>query len=215
MQLDPNRLLSIEHIRSRAKAIAMLDAIISPEWDYRYYSFNKNWGEGEEMASMRNGSGDEWFILFGDFGAAIKGLDHESEIAKGRLLAEEVQRQVPRTFSSFLTEPAFSMNHVSFCYWRSPEDAAWHKVLHANIDLLECADGSSEFLELLVQDASSYHEYACAYCEVSIPIEAVEKIYSLAPLTPKLVESINAEVSMAMAVEFALEIGYPVENVNA
>lgn len=215
MQLDPNRLSDIEDIRRRAKAIAMLDAIISPEWDYRYYSFNKNWGEGEEMASMRNGSGDEWFILFGEFGAAIKGLDHESEIAKDRLFPKEVQQQVPRTFSSFLEEPAFSMSHASFCYWRSPEDAAWHKVLHTDIALSEFSDGSSEFLELLVKDASSYHEYACAYFEVTVPLEAVEKIYSLAPLTPELVQSINPEVSMAVAVEFALEIGYPVKNVNA
>ena len=48
------------------QSIAMLEAIVSPEWEYRYFSFNRLWDEskGERMASMRNGSGDEYFIVF-------------------------------------------------------------------------------------------------------------------------------------------------------
>ena len=45
------------------KAIAMLDAIICPERLDRYYSFNAKWSPGEQMASMRNGSGDGYFAL--------------------------------------------------------------------------------------------------------------------------------------------------------
>jgi hypothetical protein len=44
----------------------------SPEWEYRYYLVDSLWGR-EMVASMRNGSGDEYFILFDDHGAAIKG----------------------------------------------------------------------------------------------------------------------------------------------
>jgi hypothetical protein len=58
-----------------SKALAMLDAILSPEWEYRYYSCNGKWAPGETMASMRNGSGDGYFILFNGHGAAIKGFD--------------------------------------------------------------------------------------------------------------------------------------------
>ncbi|MFJ8870360.1 hypothetical protein ACIRD6_31970 [Streptomyces sp. NPDC102473] len=36
----------------------MLDAILSPGWESRHYSFNVGWADGEEMALMRNGSGD-------------------------------------------------------------------------------------------------------------------------------------------------------------
>lgn len=59
----------IEDLRKLTQSLAMLDAIMSPEWEYRYYSFNSKWGEGEMMASMRNGSGDEYFILFDSHGA--------------------------------------------------------------------------------------------------------------------------------------------------
>ena len=69
---------TIDGLIQLCKALAMLDAILSPEWDYRYYSFNSKWGPGEMMASMRNGSGDEYFILFNEHLAAMKGFDHES-----------------------------------------------------------------------------------------------------------------------------------------
>jgi len=33
-------LLDIEALRKLTQSLAMLDAIMSPEWEYRYYSFN-------------------------------------------------------------------------------------------------------------------------------------------------------------------------------
>lgn len=71
----------IEDLRKLTQSLAMLDAIMSPEWEYRYYSFNSKWGEGEMMASMRNGSGDEYFILFDSHGAILKGFDRESAMS--------------------------------------------------------------------------------------------------------------------------------------
>lgn len=67
------------------------------------------------MGSMRNGSGDDWFIHFGPFGAAIKGLAHETPIAGDKVFVSEIQRQVPQAFSSFLAEPAFGMDWASYC----------------------------------------------------------------------------------------------------
>ena len=65
----------IEGLRRLSQSLAMLDAIMSPEWDYRYYSFNSKWAENEMMASMRNGQGEEYFILFDSHGAIMKGFD--------------------------------------------------------------------------------------------------------------------------------------------
>lgn len=117
IQLDSKALPVISELKLRAKALAMLEAIIAPDWEDRCYSYNKNWCAGEEMASMRNGSGDDWFILFGEFGAAIKGLDHESKISGNSILSKEVELQLPKSFSTFYKEPAFGMDWLSFCYW--------------------------------------------------------------------------------------------------
>lgn len=212
MQLDPKLLPEIEATRRRAKALAMLDAILCPEWEYRYYSFNKNWSEGEEMASMRNGSGDEWFILFGAFGAVIKGLDHEASLANDPLFSQEVQRQLPKVFDPFLKEPAVSLDQMSFCYWRQTEDLVWHKVVSPNQALSQSADGSLEYLSMLIEPASSYQQFASEYFELHTPLDAIENIFAFAPLSTALGRSLNPNVSMGELIESASEIGYPIED---
>ena len=151
MHLDPKLLPNIASLRRRSQALAMLDAIVCPEWEDRYYSFSARWSETESMGSMRNGSGDDWFILFGGFGAAIKGLAHETSIAGDKVFASEVQRQVPQTFASFLAEAAFGMDWLSYCYWRAPEDSSWQRVVHPDPALCMSEDGSNEYLALLVE----------------------------------------------------------------
>lgn len=209
MQLDPQSLPDIASLRRRSQALAMLDAIVCPEWDGRYFSFNAGWGEAEAMASMRNGSGDDWFILFGSFGAAIKGLAHETSIAGDKVFASEVQRQVPQAFASFLFEPAFGMDWLSYCYWRALDDLRWQKVVHPDPVLSRSDDGSTEYLALLFEPAASYEEYAKWYYELDLPIVAIQSIYEHVPLTESLVRSLNPEVSIAQAQEAAAEIGYP------
>jgi hypothetical protein len=94
----------------------MLDAILCPEWQYRYFSFNANWAPGMEMASMRDGCGDDWFLLFDSVGAALKGFAHE--LAVDQSFGANIRAQVPGEFSAFLDEPAFSMQNATFCFWR-------------------------------------------------------------------------------------------------
>jgi len=215
MQLDPKFLPGIASMRRRSQALAMLDAIVCPEWEGRYYSFNARWNEAESMGSMRNGSGDDWFILFGTFGAAIKGLAHETSIARDNVLAGEVQRQVPQTFASFLAESAFGLDWLSYCYWRAPEDSSWHRVVHPEPVLSRSEDGSTEHLALLLEPATSYEEFAKCYYELDIPLAAIVSIYNHSPLTEGLVRSLNAEVSLAQVQEAATEIGYPAGSIDA
>lgn len=198
----------IATVRLKAKALAMLDAIVSPDWECRHYSFNAHWGYGEEMASMRNGSGDDWFLLFGSFGAAIKGFAHEASDACNNDLAAGVRIQLPQAFASFLNEPAFSMHSVSYCYWRRPEDSSWHKVASANWVSAGVDDGSSK-LALLCEPAASYVAFANEYYEIELPLSSVQRIYEYGLLTEELVKGLNPDLDFAEAQEFAAEIGYP------
>lgn len=215
MQLNPKFLPDITSLRRRSQALAMLDAIICPEWEDRYYSFNASWSETESMGSMRNGFGDDWFILFGPFGAAIKGLVHETLIAGDKMFSCEVQSQVPQTFTSFLAEAAFGMDWLSYCYWRAPEDSSWQKVVHPDPVLCLSEDGSDEYLALLVEPASSYEDFAKWYYELDIPLVVIESIYNHNPLSESLISSLNPEVSLAQAQEAATEIGYPAVRADA
>jgi len=210
MNINAMELPDIEALRRRCMALAMLDAIICPEWEYRYFSFNAHWSPGEEMASMRNGEGDDWFLLFDENGAAIKGYAHESAVVEAKL-APAIQQEVPQDFKSFLQEPAFSMDYATFCYWRRTRDNCWSQVKFDDLKFAGEDDGSRGLLALVIEPEEAYQEYASDYFEEEIPIDTVKAIFAHVPLTANLVVSINPEFAWQEAEELATEIGYPIE----
>jgi len=199
---DSLDLPSIPELRRRTQSLAMLDAILCPEWEDRYYSFNSAWGPGEEMASMRNGSGDDWFLLLDHAGAALKGFAHE--LSDGPLLSHNIQAHVPADFSSFLNEPAFSMQYATFCYWRKAGDNFWSKVDGGPDD-----DGADEMLALLVSGPSGYKEWAEDYFEVPVALDAVTALFAHQPLTDSIILALNPDADIDFAHGQAQEIGYP------
>ena len=213
MQLDPGLLPDLVALYQRCQSLAMLDAIVSPEWEDRYYSFNARWGEGEAMGSMRNGSCDDWFILFGVFGAAIKGLEHETAIASDKAFFREVQAQVPRSFSAFLDESAFGWHWLSYCYWRGTQDAQWRKVIHPDPALAASEDGSVDRLSVLCESATAYASFASWYYERDLPLAAIESVYAHRPLTQDLVGLLNPGLKLDQMGKDLAAIGYPLAGV--
>jgi len=203
----PEKLPGIEDLRRLTKSLAMLDAILSPDWEYRFYSYNAKWGPGEEMASMRNGCGDDWFLLFDGNGAALKGCVHEYPLADDRAFAALIQEVVPPAFSSFLKEPAFSMERATFCLWRSFSDPAWNVVRPRDGAISPEDDGSWQLLDILDNAPATYHAEAEACHERAIPLAAVKAIYRHEPLTEQLVERLNPDCSLADLVGEAAQIG--------
>jgi hypothetical protein len=204
---------TIETLRKLTQSLAMLDAIIMRESDYRYYSFNCKWTKNEQTASMRNGQGDGWYCGFGLAGAFLKGFDHESgmspwssEIPK---VWPGVLDAVPEVFKSFVTEPAFSMEDTTFCIWRGIEDPQWStgKIsFPAAVD----PDGSEWMLSILDGNPSSYKAWAESYYERPVSLPAVQRVYGHTPLTSELVHELNATVEFESLLADAAEVDYPV-----
>lgn len=119
----------VESLKRLSQSLAMLDAILSPDWESRYYSFNSKWSAGEMMASMRDGSGDDYFILFNSSGAIIKGFAQESPMSpfvnEPIKVWQGVLESVPSEFQDFLSEPSFSIEATTFCIWRRYSDSSW------------------------------------------------------------------------------------------
>lgn len=209
MNVDAAQLPEIEKLRKKCQALAMLDALICPEWEYRYFSFNSRWADGLEMASMRNGQGDDWFLLFSDAGAALKGFAHESEVVAPDF-SKRLKEVVPQDFRAFLEEPAFSMDHATFCYWRRATDSSWSSVFGIDKADADIDDGSNDLLTLVMEGAAAYKKYASEYFEFEARIEMIEAVFEHAPLTSALVQAFNSDLDMVEAVEFADEISYPI-----
>jgi hypothetical protein len=196
------------------KALAMLDAVIQPDWEYRYYSYNSKWADGEEMASMRNGQGDEWFCVFCPAGVFIKGFDHESKMSPWNQETPSVWPGVldgvPSMFESQLKEPAFSMNDTTFCIWSTAERKQWQTGNIAFPDGPD-PDGSGWMLEILDDNPLTYKKWAEEYYEREIDLPSVERIYQTIPLTTEVVRQLNPGIQLSSVLAGAAEIGFPVE----
>lgn len=211
------RLPAIADLRDLCRSLAVLDAILSPDWESRYYSFNAGWADGEEMAWMRNGSGDEYSIVFSAAGACVRGFDHEAPMSPYGNDGEPwpgVIDDVPEVFKPFVEEPAFTDEDgvpvVTACLWHEGTDDRWR---HGAIDFPSDhadPDGATGLFPLLVdRSPEAYQRFAEDYYEVSVDLEAVRDVYALRPLDQELVSSLNAEVTLADLAQDISEIGYP------
>ena len=203
----------IETLKRLCRSLAMLDALLQPEWEGRYYSFNAGWSAGQSLASMRNGSGDDYFIVFDEqAGAVIKGYAHESEMARysvdtGTCWPGTLD-QMPAAFRSILTDPAFRLEDTTFCIWRGLSDAEW-TVGDIRFPAGADPDGSQELLALLDGRPAAYKRWAEEYYETDVPLKLVRHIYAHRPLNAALLSDYALNVSLADVLADVKEIGYP------
>lgn len=201
----------VDELKRISQSLAMLDAILMPDWEYRFYSFDANWSDDEMLASMRNGSGDSYFILFNPAGAIIKGYAHESAMARHAVDTGEVWPgvvdQVPPEFEEVLNDPALVPEETSFCIWRRRGDLAWQtgKIEFPDSDF---PDGSAELLFILDGKPETYASWATEYYERSIPGNAVADVYAHKPLTQQLVSRLNPNCVLEDLESDLDEIGY-------
>jgi hypothetical protein len=207
----------IDQLISRCRALAALDLILSPDWQGRYYSFNSRWSERELMASMCDGCGDEWWIVFHRDGwAGLKGLGHESPAwsRHRETLSSALQRSFPAGLKGFSTEPAFRWDQTSFAYFITTETAGW---IRANDVAGYSADdaGDTQLLAHVVGTPSDYADFATDYYETEVPEHLVAAVFALEPITATIISSLNASTSLKdIAEELYGEIQYPRANVS-
>jgi hypothetical protein len=211
--LDLSQLPDAKSLCRVLQAMAMLDAILCPEWEYRYYSFNSKWSTYEKMGSMRNGSGDDMFALFNEAGCWLKGFMHESIMTPYRNNPVQIWPGifdlVPTEFADCLKEPAFKIEDSTFCIWRRLNDLSWSKGIVMFPDGDSDPDGSRELLTPLDGHPETYHEWAEKYYEREISLTGVRRIYSHRPLTAELVTELNPDLVFSDLQTDIEEIGYP------
>ena len=210
---DLSQLPDVEGLRRTLQSMAMLDAILCPVWENRYYSFSAVWAPGENMGSMRNGSGDEFSAHFGSAGCWLKGFAHEYLMSPYRenppTVWPGVLSAVPPEFANCLREPGFSVENVTFCIWRRHDDHQWQmgpiEFPHNDPD----PDGSEFLLSALDGRPETYRAWAADYYDREVNLGVVEHIYKHQPLIPEVIRRLNAEVSMTELMPDISEIGYP------
>jgi len=199
----------IQGFRRLTRSLATLDAIMSPEWESRYYSFDSHWGDGQLMASMRNGSGDHWFALIAAAGIALHGLAHESAMFRHGSPLPGIFDALPSEFrDDFLREPAFDTANSSCFIWRrSTDDRGSRGAVHFPPG--DDPDGSQELLSILDGSPQRYATFSAEYYELVIDVADVEAIYRHETLTDALARRLNPDVDLESLAADIAEIGYP------
>lgn len=187
LNLLPNQ----KELQNICKSISALEAIICPEWEYRYYSYQKDWSETEEFCEMRNGQGDQMLIVFSKNGTCINGFAHESEMNGWRnipiekkesfveklfgskkevkteltqIIPKGVVDDLPEVFNEFIFgEPVKSIG-TTFCIWQTDTDNNW-KIGKVDLPKDQYKDGSNDLLQLLDGKPLTYKNWAEEYYE--------------------------------------------------
>ncbi len=191
------------------KAMATLDAILSPDWDGRYYSFDSTWGSGEQMASMRDGCGDEWRAHITDHGIVLFGLAHESAMYRQGEPWPGVLDELPDVFAASVAEPAFDTANLSFCIWLLADSTGWRTGQVEYPTGFTDPDGSVELLSILDGNPATYRDWAEDYYETDVDLSAVEAVYAGARLATGVVTTLNPDLNLADIDDDLATIGYP------
>lgn len=185
--------------------MAVLDAIFSQDWVYRYYSYNSQWSEDEEFFEMRNGEGDQLLILFRPEGTVINGYFMEATQGEKQLLTD----QLPEIFHEFIFGEPVNSTGTTFCVWKLG-DQDWKTGI-----LPETDDHSEELLSPLDAKPETYQAWATDYfdgdySEKGIPLSIVTEIFQQKLLTKEMVLALNSELEDWIQLEEDLiEISYP------
>lgn len=202
------KLPAIDGFRRVAQSLAALDAVLSPNWEYRYYSYDASWSEGEQLASMRDGSGDGWFARITRGGIVVHGLAHESaDFVPGAPKPWVFGQLPPELGATFLAEPAFDTANSTFCLWRSSDAKQWSR---GPVPATAHDDGAHEQLELLWAGAVGYHAWAEEYYEVSLDLADVEAFFRHEPVTLERARRMNPSVDFVALQKELSAIGIPV-----
>ena len=172
-----------------AQSLAALDAINSPDPEYRYYTYSPEWGEQEAVFEMNDGEGDQLIVLFRPEGCAINGylLGYDEPVKT------DLTRGLPAAFQEFMFgEPVASIG-TTFCLWYTPE-GGWQTGTVEDQD-----NGSEELLFILDGQPATYAEWASEYYtdetdRQPITAAAVAPLYQRQPLTKAMALALNNEL---------------------
>lgn len=185
------RLPDVEVVRDRCRAMAALDAVMSPDWEFRYFSFDSVWSPSRQMASMRNGAGDEYSIVFTADGVWACGFDHESQLSPYR--SDPPTRWpglldgLPDVFRAQAEEPAFcdplGPLRATVSFWRERQASGWECGSPLPSPRKDDDGGAGWLFDVLLEGAEGYRAFAQDNYDVEADAEAVRHFYALQPVT--------------------------------
>jgi hypothetical protein len=186
----------IESLKKKLKSLALADAILSPEWEYRYFSYNSQWAEQEEMASMRDGTGGHWFVLFQTEGrVGYKFISPDDGLIDN---LSEIKDKIPLQYKAFIEEPAFYVDQATGIWLLKNNE--WIKYGLSRPKYLE------DLATVIEWGVEGYKKWAEDYYERDIDQEALSHIFKH-EVSQSLIKKLNSEITIEELDKDLKEIG--------
>ncbi len=182
-----------------------MDAIISQEWQHRYFSYQSEWSKHEEFCEMRNGQGDNLLVLFRKDGCVINGMAHDFYPKNKQRLTSGL----PQVFHEFVFGEPVSSIGTTFCLWAT-DNTGWQTG-----EIEDFNDGSSEMLWLFEGNPQTYIDWAQDYYEDDFIVNSdtqnvVADVYAGKALNEEMIFSIVRDIDNWQQLKSDLnEIDYP------
>jgi hypothetical protein len=201
--------------------LAVLDAVLWPEWSERAFSYDQRWRRGERLASMRDGEGDflhVWFPAQG--GAAMRGFAHESPMSPWSAERSKTPTArkpwpglfegLPREYRYLQREKAFGdEGEVTFVAWWTREEG-WRIGDVSFPREWKNPDGSETLLTMLDGRPETYARLTSERLGRKVSKALVARVFAHEPLDEKAVLAANPEADAASVLEeIGRELGYP------
>ena len=231
---DLSSMPDIDDLQRICKGIAALEIVMCRDKRFRYYFYDPNWSDKEEVfklingcGSVRSGCNSNMILLFRPEGCVVNGFDnqsYDSEITwtfnedgdrefhknadkekKNLLKMKEIKQGLPDVFHEFMYGETVKKMKTTFCIWKT-KDGKWSRS-----DMVGAQkDGSAEMLDILDNNPQKYIGFCQWYYEKNIPLNIVTKVYNGEPLTLEMIEGLNNEIEEIELVKDELNrMGYP------
>jgi|GEM_PF-2418307 len=203
-----------EALYKTCQSLAMLDAILDPAGNFRYFGFDQYWDDQQAMAEMRDGNGSHYFIMLSNM------KDETPPYAVGKLFAKPLTQTASAPdittiannapLRDFLDEESFAHQEASLYFYQLATESTWSATP---------AIENIPFLGFLAHKEQAYIPWARDYyqpdfepdSEITIDEQIVADIFAHKPLNKDMVQRLNPLVNIAQLVEDILDIGYPVD----
>ncbi|GLB47847.1 hypothetical protein [Neptunitalea lumnitzerae] len=233
--LNLGLLSSPADLEKTCKSLAVLEAIICPEWKNRYCTFEII--NNESLFHLQNEQGDHMCIWFTRHGVLINGFAMEStmngwrnkntqdkysvfklfkmgssffELKKHYPMWKGLTDNIPEELHNYIYKEPIKSLGTTFCIWQANHQNSWQT---GNIELPndDIGDGSEELLFLVDGNADTYYIWATEYYDFQdLQLDCVALIYQHEPISKELLYQINSEyVSVDLLKKELDAIEYP------
>ncbi|OJF81946.1 hypothetical protein [Nocardia seriolae] len=214
-----------DQLRRRSRVLALLDCVLggmAPAHPTRTYRYVEDRRPGESLASMDNGAGDEYSIVFSSAGTYVRGFDHYSELnTYGQSDTGELwpglTDGLPAPFHPYVTDAAFRFDEeptMTVCLWRLSTDSGWQTGQTVQLDEEDLNGDGSDWLfdQLIDWSAEPKADHYRRYFDLPADPDhaALHAIMEGAPITADLVHRLNPHIDLAIVTEEAAISGIPV-----